>query len=297
MTYLPPPPLSRSYAVVDVFNDTAFKGNAVAVVFDAEHLSDAEMLSFTRWTNLSEAVFVMTATDPRADYRLRIFSSLHELDFAGHPTLGACHAWLEKTGRQELRDYVQQCGVGLVTLRRSDEGLAFKAPPLIRSGAIDASLLERVSSGLRLQAVGAHLVSAQWVDNGAGWLAVVVDDRDKLLALKPDFAQLEGLAVGVLAPWRSPPCAGEADFELRAFIAGDCLPEDPATGSLAAGIAQWFAQTGQAPGSYTFSQGTVLDRSCRIRVATMADGIWIGGATKTLIRGQVQFPDSAPTRG
>ncbi len=297
MTDIPSHPLSHSYAVVDVFNDTAFKGNAVAVVFDADHLSDAEMLSFTRWTNLSEAVFVLTATDPLADYRLRIFSSLHELDFAGHPTLGACHAWLEKTGHQALRDYVQQCGVGLVTLRRSVEGLAFRAPPLIRSGLIDASLLERVSSGLRLQAVGAHLVTAQWVDNGAGWLAVMIDDRDKLLALKPDFAQLDGLAIGVLAPWRSPPCDGEVDFELRAFIAGDSLPEDPATGSLAAGIAQWFAQTGQAPSSYTFSQGTALDRPCRIRVSTMADGIWIGGATKTLIRGQVQFPGSVATRG
>lgn len=131
----------------------------------------------------------------------------------------------------------------------------------------------------------------------------MIDDRAKLLALKPDFTQLEGLAIGVLAPWRSPqsavrspPCDGEADDALRAFIAGDSLPEDPATGSLAAGIAQWFAQTGQVPGSSTFSQGTALNRSCRIRVATMADGIWIGGASKTLTRGQVQFPDSALRR-
>jgi predicted PhzF superfamily epimerase YddE/YHI9 len=188
------------------------RGMPLAVVFDADHLSDAEMLSFTRWTNLSEAVFVLTATDPwlttACASSLRCTSlTLQDIQH----WVPAMPGW-RRPGHQALRDCVQQCGVGLVTLRRSGEGLAFRAPPLIRSGAIDASLLERVSSGLRLQAVGAHLVSAQWVDNGAGWLAVMIDDRDKLLALKPDFVQLEGLAIGVLAPWRSPPGDGEADF-------------------------------------------------------------------------------------
>ena len=283
------------YCVVDVFNDVAFRGNPVAVVFDADDLSNEDMASFTKWVNLSESVFVSKPLDARADYRVRIFSSLHELAFAGHPTLGTCHAWAERASASHRGEFVQECGAGLVTIRRFPAGLAFRAPPLIRSGPLDATLIRRVSAGLGLSAVGATISEAQWVDNGAGWLVVAIDDREKLLSLKPDYSQLEGLAVGVLAPWNATPSEAEAQFEIRAFLAGDCVPEDPATGSLVAGVAQWFAREREIPECYSFSQGTALQRNCRIRVTQAPDGIWIGGATRTLLEGVAAFEISAGT--
>jgi len=280
------------YSVVDVFNDVAFRGNPVAVVFGADGLSYEDMVSFTKWVNLSESVFVSKPLDAQADYRVRIFSSLHELRFAGHPTLGACHAWVERASTSHRSEFVQECGAGLVTIRRLPAGLAFGAPPLIKSGPVDAALIRRVSAGLGLSAVGATMSEAQWVDNGAGWLVVAIDDREKLLSLKPDFSQLESLAVGVLAPWNGAPSEADAQFEIRAFVAGDCVPEDPATGSLIAGVAQWLARDRQMPKSYSFSQGTVLQRNCRIRVTQDPDGIWIAGATRTLLEGVATFESS-----
>ncbi|AZC49892.1 PhzF family phenazine biosynthesis protein [Pseudomonas chlororaphis] len=272
---------------VDVFSNEPLKGNPVAVVFGADPLSDARMAAFANWTNLSETTFILEPQDPRADYRLRIFTTLQELPFAGHPTLGSCHAWLEAGGVPKGEEIVQECAVGLVRIRRNGAELAFLAPPLLKSGPVEAGLLEQVRQGLRL-APGA-IVDAQWVDNGAGWLAVLLAERGQVFDLQPDYAQLTGLAVGVIAPW-NPECDGDAaQFEVRAFIAGDGMPEDPATGSLNAGIAQWLLGAGLAPASYVVSQGLSMGRAGRIQVERIGDDVWIGGSAVTCIEGSLRL--------
>ncbi|WP_372438033.1 PhzF family phenazine biosynthesis protein [Pseudomonas chlororaphis subsp. aureofaciens] len=270
---------------VDVFSDEPLKGNPLAVVFGADPLSDARMAAFANWTNLSETTFILEPRDPRADYRLRIFTTLQELPFAGHPTLGSCHAWLEAGGVPKGEEIVQECAVGLVRIRRNGAELAFLAPPLLKSGPVEAGLLEQVRQGLRL-APGA-IVDAQWVDNGAGWLAVLLAERGQVLDLQPDYSQLKDLAVGVIAPWNPERDGDAAQFEVRAFIAGDGMPEDPATGSLNAGIAQWLLGAGLAPESYVVSQGLSMGRAGRIQVERIDDEIWIGGSAVTCIEGSL----------
>ncbi|UVE47833.1 PhzF family phenazine biosynthesis protein [Pseudomonas chlororaphis] len=270
---------------VDVFSDEPLKGNPLAVVFGADPLSDARMAAFANWTNLSETTFILEPRDPRADYRLRIFTTLQELPFAGHPTLGSCHAWLEAGGVPKGEEIVQECAVGLVRIRRNGAELAFLAPPLLKSGPVEAGLLEQVRQGLRL-APGA-IVDAQWVDNGAGWLAVLLAERGQVLDLQPDYSQLKDLAVGVIAPWNPERDGDAAQFEVRAFIAGDGMPEDPATGSLNAGIAQWLLGAGLAPESYVVSQGLSMGRAGRIQVERIGDEIWIGGSAVTCIEGSL----------
>ncbi|CAI9008074.1 PhzF family phenazine biosynthesis protein [Pseudomonas chlororaphis] len=270
---------------VDVFSDEPLKGNPLAVVFGADQLSDARMAAFANWTNLSETTFILEPRDPRADYRLRIFTTLQELPFAGHPTLGSCHAWLEAGGVPKGEEIVQECSVGLVRIRRNGAELAFLAPPLLKSGPVEAGLLEQVRQGLRL-APGA-IVDAQWVDNGAGWLAVLLAERGQVLDLQPDYSQLKDLAVGVIAPWNPERDGDAAQFEVRAFIAGDGMPEDPATGSLNAGIAQWLLGAGLAPESYVVSQGLSMGRAGRIQVERIGDEIWIGGSAVTCIEGSL----------
>jgi PhzF family phenazine biosynthesis protein len=274
---------SFPFKQVDVFSRTPLKGNPLAVVFGADELSDARLAAFASWTNLSETTFVLQPRDPRADYRVRIFTTLQELPFAGHPTLGTCHAWLEAGGVPKAEEIIQECGVGLVRVRRQGTELAFLAPPLLRTGPVEAEVVERVRLGLGL-AAGA-IVRAQWVDNGAGWLAVMVADRQQVLDLQPDHAHMLGLAVGVIAPWHPERDGEEAQFEVRAFISGDGMPEDPATGSLNAGIAQWLLGEGLAPASYVVSQGLTMGRAGRIQVDQVGDEIWIGGAVVTCIDG------------
>ncbi|SEK56246.1 phenazine biosynthesis protein PhzF family [Pseudomonas sp. NFIX51] len=270
---------------VDVFSNQPLKGNPLAVVFGADELSDARMAAFANWTNLSETTFILEPQDPRADYRLRIFTTLQELPFAGHPTLGSCHAWLEAGGVPKGEEIVQECAVGLVRIRRNGAELAFLAPPLLKSGPVEAGLLEQVRQGLRLAPDA--IVDAQWVDNGAGWLAVLLAERGQVLDLQPDYAQLKGLAVGVIAPWNPERDGDAAQFEVRAFIAGDGMPEDPATGSLNAGIAQWLLGAGLAPASYVVSQGLSMGRAGRIQVEQVGDEIWIGGSVVTCIEGSL----------
>lgn len=274
---------STRFKQVDVFSSVPLKGNPVAVVFDAEALNDQQMATFANWTNLSETTFILAPTDPRADYRLRIFTTREELPFAGHPTLGSCHAWLESGGEPKGEEIVQECAVGLVRIRREGRQLAFLAPPLLRSGALAPELLERVRQGLGL-APGA-IVAAQWVDNGAGWLAVMLANRQQVLDLKPDYKALLGLAVGVIAPCDPQRDDSDAQFEVRAFIAGDGMPEDPATGSLNAGIAQWLLGAGLAPARYRVSQGLTMGRAGCIEVTQVGDKVWIGGDAVTCIEG------------
>ena len=272
---------------VDVFSRTPLKGNPLAVVLGADELSEERMAAFATWTNLSETTFVLEPRDPRADYRVRIFTTLQELPFAGHPTLGTCHAWLEAGGIAKGEEIIQECGVGLVRIRRQGGDLAFLAPPLLRSGPVDADLVERVRLGLGVEE--GTITAAQWVDNGAGWLVLMLADRAQVMALQPDYAQLSGLAVGVIAP-----CCPERDdtdamFEVRAFIAGDGAPEDPATGSLNAGVAQWLLSEGLAPASYVVSQGLTMGRAGRIHVEQIGDEIWVGGSAVTCIEGSLSL--------
>jgi len=271
---------------LDVFSSVSLKGNPLAVVLGADSLSDQQMADFAKWTNLSETTFLLTPRDARADYRVRIFTTLQELPFAGHPTLGSCHAWLKAGGVPQGEEIIQECGIGLVRIRRQGDELAFIAPPLMRSGPVDSALLERVRLGLGL-APGA-IVRSQWVDNGAGWLAVMLADRDQVLALQPDYSQLLGLAVGVIAPC-NPADDVDAQFEVRAFVAGEGAQEDPATGSLNAGVAQWLLSEGLAPECYVVSQGTAMGRAGRIRVERQGDEIWVGGAVAVCIEGRLQL--------
>ncbi|OCR21480.1 phenazine biosynthesis protein PhzF [Pseudomonas syringae] len=272
---------------IDVFSKHTLLGNPLAVVLRADELSDARMAAFARWTNLSETTFVLEPVDPHADYRVRIFTTTQELPFAGHPTLGSCHAWLESGGQPKGEEIIQECGIGLVRIRRQGTQLGFTAPPLLRSEAVEAPLLERIRSGMGLSE-GA-ILEARWVDNGAGWLALRLADRATVLALQPDYAQLAGLAIGVFAPWEPLRDGDEAQFEVRAFIAGDGMPEDPVTGSLNAGIAQWLLGAGLAPDTYVVSQGTAMGRQGRVHVERVGDDIWIGGEAVTCIDGTLEL--------
>ncbi|MDO9343147.1 PhzF family phenazine biosynthesis protein [Pseudomonas pergaminensis] len=272
---------------LDVFSRVPLKGNPLAVVFGADSLSDQQMADFANWTNLSETTFLLAPRDPRADYRVRIFTTLKELPFAGHPTLGSCHAWLQAGGIPKGEEIIQECEIGLVRIRRQGDELAFIAPPLMRSGPVEAAVIERVRLALGLAPDA--IVRSQWVDNGAGWLAVMLAERNQVLDLQPDYAQLLGLAVGVIAPCDPTRDKVDTQFEVRAFIAGDGAQEDPATGSLNAGLAQWLLGEGLAPERYVVSQGTAIGRAGRIHVERQGDEIWVGGAVAVCIDGRVQL--------
>lgn len=263
---------------VDVFSAEALKGNPLAVVCDADDLSDAQMAAFANWTNLSETTFLLKPTSPDADYRVRIFTPHGELPFAGHPTLGTCHVWLSRQDNANRGEVVQECEAGLVRIRVSDGKLAFAAPPLRKAGPVDAETLQKATTGLGLSADA--VVDANWTDNGPGWISLLLRSRQDVLNIRPDYAALGGLKLGVVAPFGG----GEADFELRAFADGY---EDPVTGSLNAGVAQWLIGQGIAPASYVASQGTVLGRAGRVSVDRIGDDIWIGGAVTVLIDGAV----------
>ncbi len=273
--------MKRRFQQLDVFSDVPLSGNPLAVVVDGAGLTDVQMAAFARWTNLSETTFLLPPQDPQADYRVRIFTPGGELPFAGHPTLGSCHAWLASGGVPRGELIVQECGIGLVRLRRDGARLAFAAPPLRRSWPVEADVLDHIARSLRIDtsAIG----TSNWVDNGPGWVAVMLASRADVLALAPDFALMAGLKIGVVAPW--PASEPAAQFEVRAFVPSLGVPEDPVTGSLNAGVAQWLIGTGMAPSSYIASQGAALGRAGRVHVDRIGSDIWIGGHSVTCIDG------------
>lgn len=285
----------RAFKQVDVFTERPYRGNPVAVVVDAEGLSDAEMQDFTNWTNLSEATFLLAPTDAAADYRVRIFCPGRELPFAGHPTLGTCHAWLEAGGRPRGDHVVQQCGIGLVHLRRDGTRLAFAAPPLRKSGPLAEEDVQLIARGLGV--ARSDIVGHAWCDNGPNWRGVMLQSAEQVLALKPDASVLAGLDVGVVGPRGKVGVVGsrasgdDCAFEVRAFFPGNNgMTEDPVTGSLNAALAQWLIGAGIAPDRYVASQGTALGRAGRVHVERDAAGaIWIGGASVTCIEGAVRL--------
>jgi PhzF family phenazine biosynthesis protein len=284
----------RRFAQVDVFGSGPFSGNPLAVVLDGDGLSTSQMERVARWTNLSETTFVWPPEHPSADYRVRIFTSAvlstaregspHELPFAGHPTLGTCHAWLEAGGQPRGEQVIQECGAGLVPVRRTAHGLAFAAPPLLRSGPVEPELLAPVAAALGLHRD--EIVDAQWIDNGPGWVGLLLADAEAVLAVTtPSGLEQE---VGLVGAY--PPGSAEA-LEIRAFVpANGAAAEDPVTGSLNASVAGWLLESGRVSAPYVARQGTVLQRDGRIYIDRDDHGvIWVAGGTATAIRGEIEI--------
>jgi PhzF family phenazine biosynthesis protein len=278
-----------TFSQVDVFGSRSLAGNPVAVVHDATGFDDERMAEFARWTNLSETTFLLPPEDPGADYRLRIFTPGGELPFAGHPTLGSAHAWLEAGGTTASADrVVQECGVGLVELRREGDALAFRAPGFLRTGPVDEETLGRVIGALGVES--GQLLDAWWIDNGPGWLGLELDSAASVLSLRPEFGALD-VDAGVIGPVDpGERAAVGADVEVRAFCPGHGINEDPVTGSLNAGFAVWLTRAGRLPPSYVARQGTALGRDGRVQISTDDAGdVWVGGSSRTVVSGTVDL--------
>ena len=302
---------NRPFKQVDVFTATPYLGNPLAVVLDGAGLSDAEMAAFARWTNLSETTFVLPPTKPEADYRVRIFTPGGELPFAGHPTLGSCHAWLEAGNKPKNQVIVQECPAGLVRIQQSASGLSFAAPMLKRS-APSATQLAQIAGALGLKSP--QIIAAQLLDNGTTWLGLLLDSTDTVLALTPNHLELKniGVKVGVAGVYIdngatqliakssrearafsansvvSTEQEEHIDLEVRGFAAPVGVFEDPVTGSLNASLAQWLIEDGYMPASYVAAQGICLDRAGRVHISRDAAGqVWVGGAVVTCIDGMV----------
>ena len=274
----------RQFRQVDVFAGSPYGGNPLAVVLGADGVTNEQMSRFANWTNLSETTFVLEPDDEQADYRVRIFTPSLELPFAGHPTIGTCHAWLEAGGTPRTAGVIiQQCGAGLVTIAQDGSGLRFAAPPLRRSGPVDEPLARRVAEILRIGRD--EIVDLQWADNGPGWIAVLLDSAEAVLAVKPGPTDLD---IGIAGPH---PPGGPAAYEVRAFLPKNgATDEDPVTGSLNASLAQWLLATGRATAPYLARQGTALGRNGQVRITVSDDGtVWVGGDAVTCVSGAVEL--------
>lgn len=271
---------------VDVFGSGRFSGNPLAVVLDGEGLSTSEMQQITDWTNLSEATFVLPPADPAADYRVRIFCPGRELPFAGHPTLGSCHAWLAAGGvPRDVDRVVQECGAGLIALRRDADRLAFAAPPVTRSGPVDADLLAQRLDQLGLE--DTDIVASAWIDNGPGWMGLLLESAEAVVDVAVPTRTIPGFDVGLVGPH---PSGGECAIEVRAFFAdaSGSIREDPVTGSLNASIAQWLTASGRIDAPYVAAQGQVLGRRGRIHVDAADGELWIGGRSTVAVSGTLE---------
>jgi phenazine biosynthesis protein PhzF family len=326
-----------AYQQVDVFAPTAFNGNGLGVVFEADHLDSMQMQRFAQWLNLSETVFFVTPTEPEADYAIRIFTPTTELPFAGHPTLGAAHAWLESGGQAGASGHLlQQCDAGLIQVRiereaseKHERRLAFLAPPLTRSGPLEQDVLQWAIAGLGINSE--DVIAHQWLVNGPHHAGLLLRDADLVLGIEPDYAALDGLELGVIGPYTAssvaqgvwqpqasvlPRISGTreelrpldysdqtrseerfgavvlqppADFEVRAFVSGEAIQEDPATGSLNAGFGVWMTKAGLAPQRYTVRQGTRVGREAILHIEASESGLWVSGDVTTRIEGTVTF--------
>ena len=275
------------FQLVDVFGSGPFTGNPVAV-FDGAGLNTEQMQLIARWMNLSETTFLLPPSTDEADYRVRIFTLERELPFAGHPTLGTCHAWAERTSSTKP-EIVQECPAGLVTVQRRDGRWAFEAPPLVRSGPVEEDLIEEVAEFLNVDR--AKITAAEWVDNGPGWLGILLSSADDVLQLKPVTSYPRRMDIGVIGPYVG---GGELAFELRTFFSNHvgAIVEDPVTGSFQASAAQWMIGSGRAKPPYVTAQGTQLGRSGRAYIDVEGSRLWIGGMTETLASGDAPFdPD------
>lgn len=279
------------YSEVDVFSSEPYRGNALAVVHGADGVSSADMQQFANWTNLAETTFLLAPTDPRADYRVRIFTASEELPFAGHPTLGSAKAWLDAggvarpaVGARAGGTVVQECAAGLVAVRIDGDLMAFEAPPLTRYKAVAEADLQRIAAVLKIPR--GRILDSSWLINGPRWIGVRLASSEEVLALRPDPGKLDDLEIGVVGP-HAP--GSETHFEVRAFFGGDAVWEDPVTGSLNAGLARWLTDTGMAPAHYVASQGTVLGRLGRVHINVEGESIWVGGHVTACVAGSVRI--------
>ncbi|HTW36637.1 MAG TPA: PhzF family phenazine biosynthesis protein [Rhizomicrobium sp.] len=281
--------MEQQLYITDVFGQAPFSGNPLPVILGAAGLSDDRMQAITRWFNVSETTFVLPPSNPGADYHVRIFTPARELPFAGHPTLGSCCAWLAAGGKPRKSDVVvQQCAAGLIPIRRVDGRLAFAAPPLLRSGPADKA--KRAELAAFLDIAVEDIVDAEWVDNGPGWVAVLLKSAEQVLAVRPQTTAATQTDVGVVGQHRA---GGPADFELRAFYTDQNLAvrEDPVTGSLNASVAQWLFATGRAKDRYTAAQGTCIGYTGRVELTIDGNGqVWVGGKTLALAGGPLTVP-------
>ncbi|WP_086114036.1 PhzF family phenazine biosynthesis protein [Xenorhabdus beddingii] len=268
---------------VSVFSNRKLQGNPLAVVFGADNLSEQQMFQFAKWTNLSETTFLLEPSHPDADYKVRIFTPAGELPFAGHPTLGSCYVWQKMTGQADKKTIIQECKAGLITIRQVNGRLAFMAPPLMRTGDVADNEIETVLKGLGINSDDVE--SCQWIDNGPGWLGILLKSVDKLLEIRPDYAQLKGYEIGLCALY---PEENQASLEVRGFCCS-ISTEDPVTGSLNATIAQWLISNGKLPANYIARQGQCVERDGWIYVTSDEDGIWISGDVVDCISGAVEF--------
>jgi PhzF family phenazine biosynthesis protein len=276
--------MPRRFAQVDVFGSGPCSGNPVAVVLGAEGMGEEGMQRFARWTNLSETTFVLPPTRPEADYRVRIFTPVLELPFAGHPTLGTCHAWFEAGGEPaDPAEIVQECEAAPIRIRRAGGQLAFEAPPLVRSGPASGEEAARVAAALQIDP--AEMLAVEWVDNGPGWIAVLLESAERVLELQPGDLDFDLGVVGFHRP------GAEAAIELRAFTPVNGLAwEDPVTGSLNASVAQWLLASGRLAAPYVATQGGAIGRAGRIEISQDDDGaVWVGGRTETVIAGDLDL--------
>jgi PhzF family phenazine biosynthesis protein len=284
----------RLFKEIDVFTDRAYQGNPLAVVLDGQDLSTEQMQGFANWTNFSETTFVLPPTDAKADYLIRIFTPTMELPFAGHPTLGTCHAWLanQSSGTPTKEFIVQQCAAGLITVKRDAQRLAFAAPPLRRSGTLSADELTATAQALGIET--ADIVASAWCDNGPGWRGVLLNSVELLRRIKPDPAKMADQFIGLASTLKIGASAlslapdQEYFLEVRAFFPGaGGFAEDPVTGSLNAALAQWLISSGRAPTRYVAAQGLNLKRNGRVFIEQSGDTVWVGGYSTTCIEGQV----------
>jgi PhzF family phenazine biosynthesis protein len=275
--------MASRFSQVDVFGSGGCSGNPVAVVLDAEGMTGEEMQRFATWTNLAETTFVLPPARPEADYRVRIFTPVLELPFAGHPTLGTCHAWLGDGGEPKGDgEIVQECELGLVRIRREETGLAFAAPPLVRSGPASEGEAAKVAAALGVERE--EMLAVEWVDNGPGWITALFESAERVLELRPSALDFDLGAVGFHPP------GSEAAIEVRAFAPVNGLAmEDPVTGSLHASVAQWLLGNGRLRAPYLARQGGAIGRAGRVHVSEDDGEVWIGGRTETVIEGQVRL--------
>lgn len=280
--------MSYPIQYVDVFGSESFSGNPLAVVVADDALTTQQMQRISHWLNLSETTFLLPTTQPEADYRVRIFTPEQELPFAGHPTLGSCHAWLAAGHTPKQHGVVvQESEIGCVTIRRRSEMLSFSAPPLLRSGPLSEEELESVSVFLKIKRE--EIVDAAWVDNGPGWMGVRLANAEHVLAIQPDAGWHSSIKVGVIGPYEP---GSEFQFEVRAFYKEDkaALVEDPVTGSLNASLGQWLYNAGIVEGDYIAAQGTSIGCKGRVFVHQDETGqVWVGGKTTTRIHGVLEL--------
>ena len=277
--------MQRAFRQVDVFTTEPGLGNALAVVLDGDGLSSEAMQRFASWTNLSETTFVVPSPDPAADYALRIFTPTAEIPFAGHPTLGTCHAWLEAGGvPRDPGTIVQHCGSGPVEVRRTPDGLAFREPPMLRWGPVDDADLDRIAEALGIERD--EILDSTWCDNGPGWMTVLLESAARVLEVR--IGPSLHLDLGIVGPY---PPGSPAALEVRAaWPEHGSIVEDPATGSLNASVARWLIDKGVVTAPYIATQGAAIGRAARIFVTQDPDGaILVGGRSAIVVTGTVDL--------